>query len=325
LCAFTNEAPGTKSSARVNPRLVAIAGPTGSGKSALALDLSEAFHGEIVNCDSLQLYRGFDIGTAKTPSGARRGIPHHLFDILPASREFSAGEYAKAARAAIDEIAARASLPIVVGGSGFYLRALLEGLPETPARDAELRAKLTQREQRRPGSLHRLLARLEPARARWIHERDAQKLIRALEIRILTRRPVPERSLATPLSGYCIFKLGLDPDRAPLYARLDERVRWMFAGGIVEEVRRLLAEGATGREKPFESLGYKQALAHVRGQATLEEAIASTQLETRRYAKRQWTWFRRDPEVRWLKGFGGEATVRQQAFEALQSFYKTCT
>jgi tRNA dimethylallyltransferase len=214
-------------------------------------------------------------------------------------------------------------LPIVVGGSGFYLRALLEGLPETPARDAELRAKLAQREQR-PGSLHRLLERLEPARARRIHENDTQKLIRALEIRILMRRPVPERSSATPLRGYSILKLGLDPDRAPLYARLDERVRWMFTNGIVEEVRRLLAEGATASEKAFESLGYKQTLAYVRGQATLEEAIASTQVETRRYAKRQWTWFRRDPEVRWLKGFGGDAAVRQQAFEALQSFYKNC-
>jgi tRNA dimethylallyltransferase len=307
----------------VNPRLVAITGPTGAGKSALGLDLAEAFHGEIVNCDSLQFYRGFDIGTAKTPPRARRGIPHHLFDILPVSQEFSAGEYAKAAREAISEIAARASLPIVVGGSGFYLRALLEGLPETPARDAELRAKLAQREQRRPGSLHRLLARLEPARARRIHQHDIQKLIRALEIRILMRRPVSGRSLATPLRGCCILKLGLDPDRASLYARLDERVRWMFTSGIVEEVRRLLAEGATGGEKPFESLGYKQALAHVRGQAILEDAIVSTQLETRRYAKRQWTWFRRDPEVRWLKGFGGDAAIRQQAFEALQSFYKT--
>jgi tRNA dimethylallyltransferase len=308
----------------VNPPLFVIAGPTGAGKSALGLDVAEALHGEIVNCDSLQLYRGFDIGTAKTPPGARRGIPHHLFDILPASREFSAGEYAKAARAAIGEIAARRSLPIVVGGSGFYLRALLEGLPETPARDAELRAKLAQREQRRPGSLHRLLARLEPARACRIHERDTQKLIRALEIRILMRRPVPGHSLATPLRGYCIVKLGLDPDRAPLYARLDERVRWMFTNGIVEEVRRLLAGGATGGEKPFESLGYKQALAYIRGHASLEDAIASTQRETRRYAKRQWTWFRRDPEVRWFKGFGDEAATRQQIFEALQSFYKTC-
>lgn len=308
----------------MNPRLVAIAGPTGAGKSALGLDLAEAFHGEIVNCDSLQLYRGFDIGTAKTPLGARRGIPHHLFDILPPSQEFSAGEYARVARETISEIAARRSLPIVVGGSGFYLRALLEGLPETPVRDAELRAKLAQREQRRPGSLHRLLARLEPARARRIHQHDTQKLIRALEIRILMRRPVPERSFATPLRGYCILKLGLDPERPPLYARLDERVRLMFTSGILEEVRRLLGEGATGSEKPFESLGYNQALAHVRGKATLEDAIASTQLETRRYAKRQWTWFRRDPEVRWLKGFGGDPAVREQAFEALQSFYTTC-
>lgn len=308
----------------MNPRLVVIAGPTGAGKSALGLDVAETFHGEIVNCDSLQLYRGFDIGTAKTPPGARRDIPHHLFDILPASREFSAGEYAKAARAAVGEIAARASLPIVVGGSGFYLRALLEGLPETPARDTELRAKLAQREQRRPGSLHRLLARLEPARARRIHEHDTQKLIRALEIRILMRRPVPGRSFATTLRGYCIVKLGLHPDRVLLYARLDERVRWMFTSGIVEEVRRLLAEGATGSEKPFESLGYKQALAYVRGQATLQNAIASTQQETRRYAKRQWTWFRRDPEVRWFLGFGDDAATRQQILEALQSFYKNC-
>ena len=162
--------------------LVAIVGPTASGKSELALRVAAAFSGEIVNCDALQLYRGFDIGTAKTPAQARRGIPHHLFDVLDPKTGFSAGDYARAAREAIASISARGRLPVVVGGSGFYLRGLLEGLPALPARDESLRTRLSAREQRRPGALHRLLRRLEPAAAARIHPRDTQKVIRALEI-----------------------------------------------------------------------------------------------------------------------------------------------
>jgi tRNA dimethylallyltransferase len=306
----------------VERRLIAIVGPTGAGKSVLALDLAETFNGEIVNCDSLQLYRGFDIGSAKTLPSERRGIPHHLFDRLNPAQEFSAGEYARAARAALQEISVKGHLPLVVGGSGFYLRALLEGLPELPMRDDTLRARLEQRERKRPGSLHKLLARLEPNAARRIHAKDLQKLIRALEIRILTRRAVPPSDFARPLQGYRTLKIGLDPDRAALYARLDERVQAMFAGGLVEEVRGLLSEGASGHEKPFESLGYKQALRYIRAEETLEEAMASTQLETRQYAKRQWTWFRRDKQIHWLRGFGDDSAVRQQARDMTQEFYK---
>jgi tRNA dimethylallyltransferase len=293
--------------------LIVIVGPTGAGKSALALELAGACHGEIVNCDSLQLYRGFDIGTAKTPASQRRGIPHHLFDVLDPDQGYSAGEYARLARKAVAAISARGHLPFVVGGTGFYLRALLDGLPALPSRSETVRARLTARERRRPGSLHRLLSRLEPQAAARIHPRDVQKLIRALEIRLLTRGRLPPPESAEPLRGYRVLKLGLDPDRAQLFARLDERVRTMFDLGLVEEVRALLARGATGREKPFESLGYKQALQYLRGHLTREQAIVSTQTETRQYAKRQWTWFRRDRQVHWLAGFGDCAEVIESA------------
>jgi tRNA dimethylallyltransferase len=303
-------------------RLIAVVGPTGAGKSALALDIAETFQGEIVNCDSLQLYRGFDIGSAKVPLSERRGIPHHLLDILSPPQEFSAGEYLRSARDTVAEISTRGRLPVIAGGSGFYLRALLEGLPPMPMRDLALRARLALRERRRPGSLHRLLARLEPNAARRVHSNDVQKLTRALEVRILTRESIPSSHSAEPLPEFRALKIGLDPDRASLYSRLDERVQRMFEVGLVDEVMRLLAEGATGAEKPFESLGYKQALRFVRGETTLEQALASTQLETRQYAKRQWTWFRRDPQVHWLRGFGDDASVRAQAFEIVQRFYK---
>jgi tRNA dimethylallyltransferase len=301
----------------VNRALIVIAGPTGAGKTSLALDMASALNGEIVNCDSLQLYRGFDIGTAKTPLAARREIPHRLFDVLNPEEGYSAGEYARQARLAIAEIIAKNDaedhLPIVVGGSGFYLRALLEGLPDLPSRDQGVRARLQARELRRPGSLHRLLCRLEPSAAQNIHPRDVQKLIRALEIRLLTRSALPRPDDSGRLQGFRVLKLGLNPERPELFARLDARVQSMFSGGLIEEVRSLLAHGATGDEKPFESLGYRQALQYMRGEVTLEQAILSTQTGTRQYAKRQWTWFRRDAEIRWLAGFGDQPEVVQQA------------
>ena len=291
--------------------LITIVGPTGSGKSTLALELAETFKGEIVNCDSLQLYCGFDIGTAKLPLSERRGVPHHLFDVLTDVKvAFSAGDYSRMAREAIGEITARGKVPIVVGGTGFYLRALLEGLPDLPARDEVLRARLAAREQRRAGSLHRVLRRLDPTAAVRIHANDVQKLTRALEVRILTGGVLPRPESALGLRGYSILKIGLDPDRALLFARLDARVQAMFSGGLIEEVRGLLEHGATGDEKPFESLGYKQTVQLLRWEITREQAIASTQLETRQYAKRQWTWFRRDPQIQWLPGFGDEMAAR---------------
>ncbi len=300
-----------------------IAGPTGSGKSALALRLAAEFSGEIVNCDSLQLYRGFDIGTAKLPESERNSIPHHMIDALEPNQVYSAGDYARDARKAIAEISARGRLPIITGGTGFYLRALLDGLPPLPPRDESLREKLAGREARRPGSVHRILTRLEPAAAARIHPRDVQKTIRALEVRLLTREAMPLASESDPLTGYRVLKIGLDPDRADLYGILDARTVQMFRNGLVEEVKNLLHKGClSGGEKPFESLGYKQALAFIRGNMTIDEAIASTQIETRQYAKRQWTWFRRDREFIWLRGFGQSPFVYAQSCEVLRRYVR---
>jgi len=301
-----------------------IVGPTASGKTDLALRVAEIFAGEIVNCDALQLYRGFDIGTAKTPAAARRSVPHHLFDVLDPPKRFSAGDYARAAREVIAGISARGHLPLVVGGTGFYLRALLDGLPALPGRDELLRQRLGGREQRRPGALHRLLTRLEPSAAARIHRNDLQKLIRALEIRLLTRAPLPPPSTARSFEGFRLLQLGLAPERALLAEAIAVRTRQMFQAGLIEEVRALLDQGLSGDEKPFESLGYKQALAHLRGQLSLDQAIAATEIETRQYAKRQLTWFRgpskQDAGIVWFAGFGSDPSIADAGTEAVRKF-----
>jgi tRNA dimethylallyltransferase len=300
--------------------LVAIVGPTASGKSDLALRIAEACSGEIVNCDALQLYRGFDIGTAKTPVSARRGIPHHLFDALDPQKGFSAGDYARAGREIIAEISARGHVPFVVGGTGFYLRGLIDGLPTLPSRDELLRERLAARERRRPGSLHTLLRRLEPAAGARIHPRDTQKVTRALEIRLLTRAALPALSAANALDGYRLCLIGLAPERSQLATMIAARTRQMFEAGLVEEVRGLLEQGLSGEEKPFESLGYKQVVAHLRGHISLDQAIAVTELETRQYAKRQLTWFRRDPQIIWFAGFGSDPAVAEACLQSVRKF-----
>ncbi len=300
--------------------LVAVVGPTASGKSELALRIAERFSGEVVNCDAVQLYRGFDIGTAKTPASARRGIPHHLFDVLDPEISFSAGDYARLARAAISEISSRERIPVIVGGTGFYLRAVLDGLPALPSRDESLRLRLARREQRRPGSLHRLLSRLEPLAAGRIHARDVQKTTRALEIRLLTRASLPPRSEGRPLEGFRILQIGLDPGRELLNGAIKARTRRMFEEGLVDEVRRLLARGLAGNEKPFESLGYKEVLAHLRGEVSLDRAMEATEIETRQYAKRQLTWFRRDGRIHWFHAFGSDSETARQALESVRKF-----
>ncbi|HEY7393169.1 MAG TPA: tRNA (adenosine(37)-N6)-dimethylallyltransferase MiaA [Bryobacteraceae bacterium] len=303
-------------------RIVAITGPTGSGKSDLALALAEEFHGEVINCDSLQVYRHFNLGTAKLSLPERRGIPHHLIDIVDPDELFTAGEYARRARVVLEEISSREKLPIVAGGTGFYLRALLDGLFAGPERDAALRERLVSRERRRTGSLHRILRRLDPAAARNIHPNDVPKLTRALEVCLLTQRRVSElfRAGRDALRGYHILKIGLDPSRDSLYARLDERCRRMFESGLVEEVKHILALGFSAEAKPFESHGYKQALQLLRGELTLKEAIFYAQRNTRRYAKRQMTWFRQERGMAWLKGFGEEPGIRASARELVREY-----
>jgi tRNA dimethylallyltransferase len=302
--------------------LVAVAGPTGSGKSGLSLDLAEVFNGEIVNCDSLQVYRHFDLGTAKLPMEERRGIRHHLIDIVNPDELFTAGEYARLARQTIARIAQQGRLPILAGGTGFYLRALLGGLFEGPERDQPLRDRLAAREGRRPGVLHRFLKRFDSAAALKIHPNDVPKVTRALEVCLLTRRPVTElfRQGRDALRGYRTLKLGLLPGRDALYERLDLRCAQMFEGGLVEEVRHILSLGFAATCKPFESHGYRQALQLIHGELGPRDALFYAQRNTRNYAKRQITWFRREPGLVWLKGFGDEPEIREIAVERVRSF-----
>jgi tRNA dimethylallyltransferase len=302
--------------------LVAVAGPTGSGKSELALVLAEAFAGEIVNCDSLQVFRHFDIGTAKLPFAERRGVPHHLIDVADPDEMFTAGEYARVARRAIGEIAARGRLPLVAGGTGFYLRALLDGLFQGPERDQALRERLAAREARRAGSLHRLLTRLDPETASRIHPHDVPKVTRALEVTLVARRPVSGlfRQGRDRLTGYRTLKLGLLPDREALYRRLDARAERMFAGGLSEEVESILKLGFPPTAKPFESHGYRQALQLLRGELNRREAVFYAQRNTRQYAKRQITWFRKEPDLVWLRGFGDDGEIQREARERVGAF-----
>jgi tRNA dimethylallyltransferase len=284
--------------------LICIIGPTGAGKSELAIRMSEDLDGEIVNCDSLQIYKHFDIGTAKVPLRERRGIPHHLIDVLEPQNVFTAGDYSRCAREIVANITSRGKLPIVAGGTGFYLRAFLDGLSPLPPRNAGLRERLHGR------PLHRLLRRLDPAAADRIHANDTPKLTRALEVRILTGRPALSQPSPDPLRGYSVRKIGIFPPRAELYSRLDHRTEYMFRNGLVEEVEALLERGVPPGAKPFESLGYRQALDVVRGQMDLAAAIADTQQATRNYAKRQITWFRHQPGIEiWNSVDSAEFTV----------------
>jgi len=299
--------------------LAIVLGPTGSGKSELALAIAECCRGEIVNCDSLQLYRMFDIGTAKVTESERHGIPHHLFDAFNPVHVCTAGEYVRLARPILREITNRGHLPVIAGGTGFYLRALLHGLFAGPERSEELRNRLAGTEQRCPGYLHRALRRFDPTSARRIHPNDANKLIRALEVCVTARTPMTElfEGGRDPLSGFRPLKFGLNPARQDLYRRLDERCRAMWRHGLVEEVRQILARGIPETAKPFESIGYKQALDFVMGRSGETDAIEAMQRDTRRYAKRQLTWFRREPEVFWFSGFGEDPAIQSKVVEAL--------
>jgi tRNA dimethylallyltransferase len=302
--------------------LAAIVGPTGSGKSQLALSAAAQFDGEILNCDSVQVYRYFNIGAAKIPENARRGIPHHLIDALEPDQVFTAGDFSRAGRRILKEVAARGRLGVVTGGTGFYLRALTEGLAPGPVRDQDLRNRLTEREKRRAGSLHRLLGRFDPATASRIHPNDFPKTLRALEICLAERRPASEVFSAgrDALSGFRVLKIGLFPDREQLYRRLEARLEAMFLNGLIEETASILARGYSEKAKPFESIGYKQALQVVRGELSPKEALFYARRDTRRYAKRQMTWFRQEPGLEIFHGFGDDPAVAARVMERIGTF-----
>ncbi len=313
-----------------DPLVVVVLGPTASGKTALALAIARRFGGEIVNCDSVAMYHEFEIGTAKPSAAERAEVPHHLVDCVDPLADVSAGEYARQARQILREIALRETasgenvqrrhLPIVSGGTGLYLRALIEGLFPGPQRSEELRKKLRARAgERGTEHLHRILRRLDASAAKRIHANDVPKVIRAIEVCLSSRQPSRRTSRLNmtelwqqgrePLRGFRILRLGLNPEREVLYARINQRAVKMFDDGLIAETERLL-EKYGEQARPLASLGYRQAVQLLRGELDRESALAAAQQAHRNYAKRQFTWFRREPDVHWLNGFGDDPAIR---------------
>jgi tRNA dimethylallyltransferase len=302
--------------------LVAILGPTASGKSALGVWLAGRRNGEVIACDSTQLYRGFDIGTAKPTAEERHGVPHHLIDVLDGTEEATAGGYREWAIHALEDLRARKKLPIFTVGTGLYLRVLLEGLADVPQRSEEVRERLrASAAEHGPSHLHSVLKKLDPVSAAKIAAADEQKLIRAIEVCLLARKPLSEvhRSGRKPLEGWRAIKIGLMPDRGALYKRIHARTEEMLANGWMEEVRGLVESAVPNNAKGFDFIGYRELRAVLRGEMHLDEARAAIQQATRRYAKRQLTWFRREKGVAWLAGFGDERRTQQEALDKVQA------
>jgi tRNA dimethylallyltransferase len=302
--------------------LVVILGPTASGKSALGIELAKRFDGEILVCDSTQIYKHFDIGTGKIPAGEQQGIKHHLVDLIEPDGIFTAGEYRRRAEVVLADLRGRAKLPIVTAGTGLYLRALLEGLADTPERSESMRARLRSSAQKHsPAYLHRLLARIDPQSAARIAAEDEQKTIRAIEMRLIAGKPVGEIFGAgrAPLQGFRPIKIGLSPPRELLYARIHERIDGMIRAGWIEEVAGLVQRGISAEAKPFQFIGYADWREHLSGNMSKENTMKKIQQATRRFAKRQLTWFRREREVHWLSGFGDAPETLAAAAEIINS------
>lgn len=301
--------------------LIAILGPTASGKSSLAVALAERMGGEVIACDSTQVYRGFDIGTAKPSPDERRNIPHHMLDVVPPTEPFSAGEYRKRALEVLADLRHRHRLPIFTVGTGLYFRALMEGLADAPTRSDRLRARLNASGAKHGAAhLHKVLRRLDPATAERISPNDRQKLVRAVEVCLLAGRPLTElhRAGRQGLQGYVALKIGLNPPRQALYQRIERRVQFMLDHGWSEEVAALIAQGAPTTAKPFEFIGYRELRASVETGQPLPNTIEAIAQATRRYAKRQLTWFRRESDVRWFAGFGDTPETLSAALDYLK-------
>lgn len=302
-----------------DPLMIVLAGPTASGKTSLSLYLAEKFNGEIVSCDSVAVYSDMEIGTAKPDKADRERLPHHLIDVVDPTENYTAGDYSRDGREALEGITARGHVPIVTGGTGLYLQALVDGLFAGPQRSDSLRERLKLIDKKRgPGWLYKVLMRLDSRSAERIHPNDKPKLIRAIEVCIASRQPMSEvwEQGREALKGFRILKIGLEPDRDFLYQRINKRAAAMFQNGLVEETRMLLEK--YGDARPFDSLGYKQARSLIRGDINEQDTVAQAQQGHRNYAKRQLTWFRRERGMYWLHGFGDEARIQRKAVDLVE-------
>jgi len=308
---------------RRKQRLIpAVVGPTASGKSELAIKLALAFDGEIINLDSVQVYRGIQIATAKVPPGERRGVPHHLIDIVDPTENFTAGDYARLAAKTIDEVESRNHTALLVGGTGFYLRALVKPLFEGPKTDPELRERLIDlREKRGAEHLHRMLERVDPQTATRISSKDWSRTMRALEVYFQTGRRISELQPETPPAPELASRVrvvALDPPREELYARINTRADEMFASGLVEEVELLIESGVPPTAKAFQAHGYRRIVEYLQGKRTREDALNQMKLDTRHYAKRQLSWWRAWPGVKWIRRFGDDPEAFHEARACLE-------
>jgi tRNA dimethylallyltransferase len=305
------------------PGVIAIVGPTASGKSTLGIEVALRLNGEVINCDSVQVYQGIQIATAKVPLAERRGVPHHLIDFVSPNINYTAGDWAREAATVIDDIHRRGRVPILVGGTGLYLRAFRNPFFASPQTDETLRRRLNElRERRGAEHLHAVLGRLDPQSALELYPRDWPRVQRAIEVRLQTgelmsgkkiRRPEPHES------ARLLRLLVLNPDRAALYERINERTEKHFDDGLVEEVKALLAEGVPAASNALGAHGYRRVVEYLQGKRDLESAIEQTKLDVRHYAKRQLTWFRREPGAQWFAGFGEAEEVLRAVLEALQN------
>lgn len=304
------------------PGVIAIVGPTASGKSTLGIEVALRLNGEVINCDSVQVYQGIQIATAKVPLAERRGVPHHLIDFVSPNINYTAGDWGREAATVIDDIHQRGRVPILVGGTGLYLRAFRNPFFASPQTDENLRRRLNElRERRGAEHLHAVLSRLDPQSALGLYPRDWPRVQRAIEVRLQTgelmsgkkaKRPEPHES------ARLLRLLVLNPDRAALYERINERTEKHFDNGLVEEVKALLADGVPAASNALGAHGYRRVVEYLEGKRDLESAIEQTKLDVRHYAKRQLTWFRREPGAQWFAGFGEDKEVLMAVLEALQ-------
>jgi tRNA dimethylallyltransferase len=304
-----------------HPALVAVLGPTATGKSALGIAIAERYDGEIINCDSTAVYRGFDIGTDKVPLRERRGIPHHLIDIADPTDEYTAAQFARDAAAAVADIHARGKLPVLVGGTGFYYRALTRGLFPGPGKDAALRARLEAVAARKGvEKLHRMLSKIDPESALRIQPRDLKRLVRALEVYFQTGRPLTahfENTVSPLPAGVRVGAVALRMPAEWLAERLARRVDDQFSSGLLDEIRGLLASGVPPGARPFGGLVYRQAMEHLQGVRDEVSTRALIAQENRKYARRQLIWFRKEPNLVWFDGPGTNAEVQDSVFREL--------